>query len=39
MVDHAEHVTFQLAEVAVPRQLVVRLLERSSQLRPACDSG
>jgi hypothetical protein len=39
MVAHAKHVTFQLAEVAVSRQLFVRLLERSSQLRPACDSG
>jgi hypothetical protein len=30
---------FQLAEVAVPRQLFVRVLEQISQLRLACASG
>jgi hypothetical protein len=32
-------VTFQLSEVAVPRQLFARILERLDQLRLACDSG
>ncbi len=39
---HAKYVTFQLAEVAVPRQLFASILERISRLKnsPAlCPSG
>jgi len=36
---HAKYLTFQLAEVAVPRQLFARILERIAHLRPACASG
>jgi hypothetical protein len=39
---HSKYVTFQLAEVAVPRQLFVAILERIGRLamRPAlCPSG
>src|SRR5262249_17126311 len=39
VVAHAKYLTFQLAEVAVPRQLFARILERISQLRLACASG
>jgi hypothetical protein len=39
VVAHARYVTFQLAQVAVPPQLFVRILERISQLRLACASG
>jgi hypothetical protein len=39
VVAHAKYVTFQLAEVAVPRQLFARILERIGQLRLACASG
>jgi hypothetical protein len=39
VVAHARYLTFQLAEVAVPRQLFARILERSAHLRPACASG
>jgi hypothetical protein len=39
VVAHAKDVLFQLAAVAVPRQLVARILQRISQLRPACASG
>jgi hypothetical protein len=39
---HAKHVTFQLAEVTVPRQLFASIIERIGRLRqsPAlCRSG
>src|SRR5262249_19581388 len=36
---HAKYLTFQLAEVAVPRQLFTRILEWIARLRPACASG
>jgi hypothetical protein len=39
VVAHAKYLTFQMAEVAVPRQLFSRILERISQLRLACASG
>ena len=39
VVAHAKCLTFQLAEVAVPRQLFARILERIAHLRPACASG
>ena len=39
VVAHAKYVTFQLAEVAVPRQLFAAILARISRLRLACASG
>jgi hypothetical protein len=39
VVAHAKYVPFQLAEVAVPRQLFAAILERIARLRPACASG
>ena len=39
VVAHAKYVTFQLAEVAVPRQLFAQILERIARLCPAWASG
>jgi hypothetical protein len=39
VVAHAKYVTFQLAEVAVPRELLARILERIARLCPAYASG
>ena len=39
VVTHAKYVVFQLAEVAVPRQLFAALLERIGRLRLASASG
>jgi hypothetical protein len=39
VVAHAKYLTFQLAEVAVPRKLFARILKRIARLRPACASG
>ena len=39
VVAHAKYVTFQLAEVAVPRQLFSQILERIARLCPTCASG
>jgi hypothetical protein len=39
VVAHAEYDVFQLADVAVPRQLFARVLDRIGQLRLACASG
>jgi hypothetical protein len=39
VVTHAKYVVFQLAEVAVPRQLFAAILERIGRLRLACASG
>ena len=39
VVTHARCVVFQLAEVAVPRQLFAAILERIGRLRLACASG
>jgi hypothetical protein len=39
VVAHAKCVTFRRAEVAVPRQLFPRILDRTGQLRLACASG
>jgi hypothetical protein len=36
VVAHARYVTFQMAEVAVPRQLFAQILERIARLCPAC---
>lgn len=39
VVSHAKHRVFQLAEVAVPRELFGALLERIDCLRLSCASG
>jgi hypothetical protein len=39
VVAHAKYVVFQLAEVAVPRQLFAAILGRIGRLRLACTSG
>jgi hypothetical protein len=39
VVSHSEYVLFQLAEVAVPRQLFAAILERVGWLRLAYASG
>jgi hypothetical protein len=39
VVRHSKYVLFQLAEVAVPRQLFARILEQIARLRLACASG
>jgi hypothetical protein len=39
VVRHTKYVVFQLAEVAVSRQLFVAILERIGRLRLACVSG
>jgi hypothetical protein len=39
VVAHARCVTFQLAEVAVPRQLFAQILQWIARLCPACASG
>ena len=39
VVAHAKSITFQLAEVAVPRQLFAAILERIGRLRLAEASG
>jgi len=36
---HSKFIRFQLAEVAVPRQLFAAILERIARLRLACASG
>jgi hypothetical protein len=39
VVSHSKYVIFQLAEVAVPRKLFARILDRIARLRLACSSG
>ena len=39
VVSHAKYRVFQLAEVAVPRELFATLLERIGWLRLSCASG
>jgi Transposase DDE domain group 1 len=39
VVAHAKYITFQLAEVAVPRKLFAAILNRIGRLRLACASG
>jgi hypothetical protein len=39
VVSHAKYLVFQLAEVAVPRELFSDLVERIGRLRLACASG
>jgi hypothetical protein len=39
IVRHARYVTFQMAEVAVPRVLFEQILTRIARLTPLCDTG
>lgn len=39
VVTHSRYMIFQLAEVAVPRQLFAAIVERIGRLRLACASG
>lgn len=39
IVHHARYVFFQMAEVAVPRDLFAAILERIVRLRPLMDTG
>jgi hypothetical protein len=39
VVRHSQYVLFQLAEIAVPRQLFARILGWIARLCPACTSG
>jgi hypothetical protein len=39
VVRHAKYVTFQLAEVAIPRSLFAMILDKTAQLRPAPETG
>jgi hypothetical protein len=39
VVSHAKYLFFQLAEMAVPRQLFAALVERIGWLRLSCASG
>ena len=39
IVRHARYVTFQMAEVAVPRALYEQILARIARLTPLCDTG
>ena len=39
IVRHARYVTFQMAEVAVPRALFEQILVRIARLTPLCDTG
>jgi hypothetical protein len=39
VIAHAKYVTFQLTEVAVPRQPLARILEQIARLSPGCASG
>ena len=39
VVAHAKYVTFQLAEVAVPRQVFAAIVKRIGRLRLVCASG
>ena len=39
IVRHARYVTFQMAEVAVPRALFEQILARIARLTPLCDTG
>jgi len=38
VIVHARYVVFPLVEVAVPRKLFARILERIARLSPACGS-
>ena len=38
-IRHARYVTFQMAEVAVPRALFAQILARIARLTPLCDTG
>ena len=39
VVSHAKYLVFQLAEVAVPRQLFAAIVQRIGRLRLVCASG
>ena len=39
VVRHSKYLLFQMAEVAVPRKLFARMLERIARLCPTCASG
>ncbi len=39
IVRHARYVTFQMAEVAVPRALFEQILARIARLTTLCDTG
>ena len=39
VVRHAKYVTFQLAEVAIPRSLFAMILDKIAQLRLAPETG
>jgi hypothetical protein len=39
VVSHAKYLVFQLAEVAVPRQVFAAIVERIGWLRLVCASG
>lgn len=39
VVSHAKYVVFQLAELAVPRQVFAAIVKRIGRLRLACASG
>jgi len=39
VVRHARYVTFQMAEVAVPKALYEQILARITRLTPSCDTG
>ena len=39
VIAHAKYLTFQLAEVAVPRKLFAAILTRIERLRVTCASG
>lgn len=39
VVSHSRYITFQLAEVAVPRNLFEAILSRIHRLRLACEPG
>ena len=39
VVRHARYVTFQMAEVAVPKALFEQILAQIARLTPSCDTG
>ncbi len=39
IVRHARYVTFQIAEVAVPKALFEQIFARIARLSPPCDTG
>ena len=39
VVEHARYITFQMAEVAVPRELFAQILEKIERLKLVPDTG